>query len=454
MQELIEDLKRFNRPIPRYTSYPTAVQWGELTSRPYEEGLQKIRGRFLSLYVHIPFCQTMCLFCGCSVILNRRPENEERYVGYLLREIDSVAAKLEERQSVRQLHFGGGTPTKLSIEQLHRVVERLRARFSFDDPEMSIEIDPRTVYADGGQKLSALKEMGFNRVSFGVQDTDEKVQEAVRRRQSYDMTKMTFWQAKELGFSGINIDLIYGLPYQTVESFQKTADEICQLRPDRIALFSYAKVPWLKGHQLAIKDETLPSDEEKFAIYLKARERFLQEGYIPLGMDHFGLPEDPLTKAYNEGRLHRNFQGYTLQGAEEMVSFGVTAISDLANGYYQNAKELDDYYRLIDEGHLPIKRGYLLTHDDSIRRWTIRRLMCQFHVDKREFEERFKQPFNSYFCDVVGALTPFIQEGMISDNRDCLTIEGRGRLFVRNLVAPFDRYLQAEELKRRFSSAI
>jgi oxygen-independent coproporphyrinogen-3 oxidase len=296
--------------------------------------------------------------------------------------------------------------------------------------------------------------MGFNRVSFGVQDTDSIVQEAVRRRQSLEMTKTTFYKAKELGFSGINVDLIYGLPYQTKETFSRTADEISQLGPDRIALFSYAKVPWLRAHQLAIKDDTLPTAEEKFSIYLTARERFLQEGYIALGMDHFGLPQDSLTKAYNEGKLHRNFQGYTLQGAEDMVSFGLTSISDLAGGYFQNTKELKDYYRLIDEGILPTGKGYQLTDDDQIRRWTIRRLMCQFHVDKQEFKKLFSEEFDAYFSDVFSQVSPYIEEGLMSNGAESLQINSRGRLFARNLVAPFDKYLQAQELKRRFSSAI
>lgn len=452
MSGLIDDLKRFNKPVPRYTSYPTAVQFKEQNSATYEEYLQKIRGSPLSLYLHIPFCETMCLFCGCSVILNRRPENEERYVSYILQEMDRAYQSLG-KQRVKQIHFGGGTPTKLTQEQLYRITSHIYQNFAVEEAEVSIEIDPRTVYADGGEKLSALKEMGFNRVSFGVQDTDPKVQEAVRRRQSLEMTKLTFDRARG-HFGGINIDLIYGLPYQTKDSFARTAEEICRMRPDRIALFSYAKVPWLKAHQLAIKDDTLPSVEEKFLIYLIARERFLSEGYIPLGMDHFALPEDPIAKAYQLGQLHRNFQGYTLKGAEEMVSFGVTAISDIAGGYFQNVKDLTDYYRLIDQGVFPVGKGYLLTLDDQIRRWTIRSLMCQLQIDKGDFFKQFGEDFDRYFQTELERIEPYIQEGLMRYEGGQLTIEGKGRLFVRNLVASFDRYFQQDELKRRFSLAI
>lgn len=298
------DLKlswKFNKPLPRYTSYPTAPEWETFSSEMYKKKLVSISQieAPLSLYLHIPFCKTMCLYCGCSVVLNRKEENEERYIDYLIKEISLASSFLEKKKRVVQLHFGGGTPTKLSSALLTRLFEKIHSSFEIDyTQEIAIEIDPRTVAEDEGDKLRLLKKLGFNRVSFGVQDTDPKVQEAIRRRQSLEVTLQTYALARKLGFKGINVDLIYGLPYQTSQTFDTTVTHILKMRPDRIAFFSYAQVPWLKPHQKAIREDTLPNAEEKFQIYTNARCRFVEAGYVAIGMDHFALPNDDLAIGY------------------------------------------------------------------------------------------------------------------------------------------------------------
>lgn len=451
MSNLLTDLKTFDRSLPRYTSYPTAPIWGTLSDLEYKEHLSKIGTEAVSLYVHVPFCHSMCLYCGCSVVLNRKRENEERYVKALQKEIKLLPFKKKE---VTQLHFGGGTPTKLTLEDFEALFETLQERFAFSkNAEIAIEIDPRTVYGDGGEKLEGLKRLGFNRVSFGVQDTDPDVQEAVKRRQSRQMTEETFHRAKAIGFEGgINIDLIYGLPYQTEETFRRTAEEISALGPDRIALFSYAKVPWLKEHQKAIKDETLPSTEEKFRLYVAAREIFFQAGYIALGMDHFAKKDDSLALGLQNGTLGRNFQGYTLKASPLLIPLGITAIGDLGTGYFQNEKELSSYYEALDQNRLPIHRGLILTEEDHLRRYVIHTLMCRFQLDKKVFQEKFGVSFDTHFEQAKEGLSPFLENGFVVDNETKLSITSRGQLFVRNIVSVFDAYLTSSS--HRFSKAV
>ncbi len=450
-------LQRFDRPVPRYTSYPTAPEWGPLASEAYLDRLALLNQapRPLSLYFHIPFCRTMCLFCGCSVLLNRKPENEERYVQYLLKEITLVSSHLRSDHTVPQLHFGGGTPTKLSMPQLETIMQTIGRSFHLTpDSELSIEIDPRTVCEDGGEKLRFLRQLGFNRVSFGVQDTDPRVQEAVRRRQTYAMTRRTYELARDIGFEGINIDLIYGLPLQTVASFHDTIEKVIEMRPDRIALFSYAKVPWLKEHQKAIADDTLPTTEEKFGIYVQARRQLTAAGYLGLGMDHFALCEDPLAQAFLAGQLHRNFQGYTLCLAEDMLGFGITSIGYCQNAYIQNCKELQSYYEALDANQLPVHRGKQLSEDDQLRRWVINKLMCQFEVDKHLFERLYGVPFGHYFGAEWPLVTQAVADQLLEDKDDKLVVTPTGRLFVRNVAAIFDRYLQCKAGQSGFSKGV
>lgn len=452
----VDLLLKMDRPLPRYTSYPTAPEWSEMSAQTYLKVLRSLEGAPvpLSLYVHIPFCHSMCLYCGCSVVLNRKAENEERYVVSLMREIDLVAEALAFPHPIRQLHFGGGTPTKLSMEQLTRLMHHLQHRFVFDkEAELAIEIDPRTVVEDEGEKLRHLRKLGFNRVSFGVQDTDPLVQQAVKRHQSYEMTKETYLRARALGFEGINVDLIYGLPHQTVLSFTDTVEKIGELRPDRIALFSYAKVPWLKPHQKAIREETLPSTQEKFAIYVEARRAFLSQGYLPIGMDHFALPTDTIACAYEKGTLQRNFQGYTVNQAEEMVGLGMSAIGSVGKGYFQNARTLPDYYQALDQGLLPIQRGLLLSSEDLLRRFVIQSLMCHFYLDKVYFAERFGCAFDEHFAQETASLKKLEEQGLLSNTSEALRATLLGQLFIRHVAAVFDAYLSKGQMAR-FSQAV
>ncbi len=406
----------------------------------------------LSLYLHIPFCKTMCLFCGCSVVLNRRPEKQTAYLEWLHQEIALTASSFRTRRHVSQLHLGGGTPTSLSVEEFERLMQTLRASFSFEaDAELSIEVDPRTVSADGGEKLRALRALGFNRVSFGVQDLDPRVQEAVKRRQSRAMTVETYERAKELGFGGINIDLIYGLPLQTAASFRETARALIELLPDRISLFSYARLPWLKKHQNAIREEDLPSPEEKIQIYLEARAAFLEAGYVPIGMDHFARPTDSLFLAYAQGTLHRNFQGYSVGLAEDILGFGMTAIGFLEGVWFQNVKSIDEYSERLKKGHLPVFRGFVLKPEDILRRWVIQRWMCSFHIDKREFQVRFGVAFDVHFAREESGIRRLCVEGLVEESGETLQATPHGQLFIRLIAAVFDQYLTEYG---RFSSVV
>lgn len=426
-------LTNLHQPAPRYTSYPTAVDFFEMDANIYSEHLSKVQEP-LSLYLHIPFCEKMCLFCGCSVVLNRKEEVEEAYTQALIEEIKMVFA-ITGKKKVTQLHFGGGTPTKLEINLLKKIMETLHASFSIEE-EIAIEIDPRTVFADQGKKLKELRNLGFNRISFGVQDTNKIVQEAIKRRQSLEMTQQTFFLAKELGFTSINLDLIYGLPYQTLDTFAKTCEDILALHPDRIAFFSYAKVPWIKPHQKAIKEASLPSFQEKFQIYSHARQKFLEKGYVAIGMDHFALAHDPIAQAYHTKTLKRNFQGYTTTDANHLIGFGMTAIGFLGNGYFQNVKTLAEYHEKIKKNIFPTHRGYLLSEEDLFRKSIIHQLMCQFELSKT-FEEKTLLPLLKKLAPQIDV---FKKQGLLTENEEKLQVTKLGELFVRNIACIFDSF--------------
>lgn len=444
-------LLKHHKALPRYTSYPTAPYWEALDSSAYEKALSgRVDKQPLSLYFHIPFCKNLCLFCACSVILNRDEAKEKIYVEYLKKEIDQVVNLIGQGQKVSQVHFGGGTPTKLSLALLTDLWEKISSSFSLEEgAEIAIEIDPRTATEE---KLEGLKKLGFNRVSFGVQDLDTTVQKAIRRHQSKAVSQETFFLARALGFQGINCDLIYGLPHQTVKTFQKTVEEIILWRPDRIALFSFAYVPWLKPHQRALKEEMLPTTAEKFALYTHARTAFINAGYCAIGMDHFALPEDDLAISYQNRSLQRNFQGYTVKKAEELISFGVSSIGFTTNCYFQNAKDLPEYYAAIDKGRFPIVRGKLLTDEDRLRKWVIHTLMCQWAVDKKNFQKQFSYDFDAYFSSLKEPLNLFEQDELLINSEDKLQILPLGELFIRNIVSLFDAYL--ENKTSLFSSSI
>ncbi len=423
-------LQDFLRRVPRYTSYPTAPFFTSILSDTYQQILSCVNGPF-SLYIHIPFCRKMCLFCACSVIINRKEETQNLYVDSLIQEIQQVGKALSGNKTVRELHFGGGTPTNLHPEQFERIFSALENEFTFTkDAECSIEIDPRTVVEKTHLPYIRTR---FQRVSLGVQDTNASVQEAVRRRQTKEVTAKVVQEARNLQFSGINIDLIYGLPLQTKKSFKKTVEEIIEMRPDRIALFSYAKVPFLKPHQKAIRNQDLPKDQEKFQMYLQARKQFIQAGYIPIGMDHFAQPKDPLVKAYQKGLLYRNFQGYGIHQADHMLGFGVSAIGFALGTYIQNTKDLTSYHEAVKKGVFPVERGKKQTPDDRKRYQVIQKIMCQFSYS-------FTQQEMELFSAEIAALKK--EKRLVVFSGNTLQVTPLGRVFIRNVASTFDAYLE------------
>lgn len=455
----LDTLRRFDRPGPRYTSYPTAVEFhdgvgGEdylrlLDALPAEEPV--------SLYAHLPFCRERCTFCACHVVVTPHQPVASNYLDYLLREIDLVADRLGGRRRAAQLHWGGGTPTYFRPEQLVALFSRLRDRFRFDDgAEIALEADPRVTRRE---HLEVLADLGFNRLSLGVQDFTPEVQDAIGRHQTLEQTRELMEQARELGFDGgLNVDLVYGLPRQTEDSFRDNLRRVIELRPDRVAAYSFAYVPWLKVNQRRIEKDELPAPEVKLRLYLAALETFLDAGYEPIGMDHFALPDDELAVAAREGRLERNFMGYTVQPTKTALAFGISAIGDLSGnglqGYVQNAKKLSTYYQALDAGRLPVERGRLLEGDDALRRWVITRLLCAFEVDKTEVAARFDVDFDEYFDDERRALAQLRDEGMVEEDDGALRVVGTGRLFVRNAAMAFDAYLKKPADKPVFSRTV
>ena len=431
-------MDHLNVQVPRYTSYPPIPFWEECGSEAYEHALiqHAKTKRALSLYVHIPFCKKRCLFCGCHVVLNRKEEVATRYVGYLKREADLVKGHFPKGYPVRLLHLGGGTPTHLTNEQMGELVEHLKNSFVFlENAELSIELDARTLEEDP-TKLPFLKELGFNRVSFGVQDTNERVQRAIHRNQSFETSQKAVAKARHLGFESICIELIYGLPFQTKKSFHQTIQDITSMRPDRLALYSFASVPWIKPHQDAIGKENMPTPSLKLALYVQAREALRRAGYLPIGMDHFALPSDRLALAKKRGALVRCFQGYTTEGMDENVGLGVSSIGFFNGSYFQNEKELNAYESAIDSGNLPASRGKNLSLDDSVRKWVIHRLMCLFTIEKKEFEERFGHPFDLYFEKELASMP----SDLVIHMPNQLLVTEKGHLFIRNVASCFDAY--------------
>jgi len=393
-------LKRYDRPGPRYTSYPTAVEFDEsYDEASYRAKLHEADSKEdepLSLYVHLPFCEERCHYCGCNVVITRKREVAARYLDYLYREIDMLAAHLPHRRKVAQYHWGGGTPTYLEPEQMAELQRRVRRHFQIlPDAEVAIEVDPRVT---SREQLDLLRRIGFTRISVGVQDFTPEVQAAVNRNQTEQETRRLYEHCRALGFPSVNFDLIYGLPLQTAERFLRNMEIVLDLRPDRLAIYSYAHVPWIKAHQKRIDSEDLPAAEEKLRLFSIAREKLLGAGYAQIGMDHFALPGDELVTAMEQRRLHRNFMGYTVKAGTDMVGLGVSAIGDVQGSYAQNRRKLAGYYQSLDAARFPIERGYLLARDDRIRRDVITRIMCNFVVKTAEVERRFGIHFNNYFA--------------------------------------------------------
>ena len=449
-------IEKFDVSGPRYTSYPTAPVWsGEVTDEVYARRLADFgrSDKTLSLYIHIPFCQSMCTYCGCNVVIRRQDDKYgDEYLQYLFREMDMVVKRIGTKKQVKQLHWGGGTPTYLNERQIVELYEKIGENFDIDPSgEIAIEIDPRTIDAP---KLRTLRRLGFNRISMGVQDFDPKVQEAVNRRQPYDLVKEYTDLCRGLKFTSLNFDLIYGLPYQTPASFSRTVSQIMALRPDRIALYSFAYVPWLKKHQNKIEREFLPASDVKLDIFLQARSQFLAHGYAAIAMDHFALAGDDLAEAFQNGTLYRNFMGYTVRPADEFIGLGLTSIGFLEDTYIHNCKTLPEYFGALREGRLPVARGKILSADDRIRQWTINSLICRFCVDKGEFADKFHALFDEYFLPEQEHIHRCEEDQLIRVEGNRILVTELGKIFIRNVCMGFDYYLQRTDVPRQFSRTV
>lgn len=406
----------------------------------------------LSLYVHIPFCESLCYYCACNKIITKHHDRAEVYLRYLSREIDLHTAHCGTGQVVSQLHLGGGTPTFLSDEGLRELMGMLKRSFSLaPGGEYSIEVDPRTVNAD---RLAVLAELGFNRLSFGVQDFDPEVQKAVHRIQPAEQVFSLVESARSLGFESINVDLIYGLPRQTPESFDRTLAQVTQLRPDRIALYAYAHLPERFKPQRRIVSAELPAAAGKVSMLSRSLDAFMDAGYVYVGMDHFALPEDALAVAKRQGRLHRNFQGYSTQPDCDLIGLGVSAIGRVGATYSQNAKTLDEYYDFLNQGRLPVVRGLALTRDDLVRRAVIMALMCQGELLFEPMEQAWLIDFRHYFSAELAQLETMAEQGLVVVRPDGVEVTAMGWFFVRGIAMVFDRYLQADRNRARFSRII
>jgi oxygen-independent coproporphyrinogen-3 oxidase len=444
---------------PRYTSYPTAVQFhaGFDADEYRAECARSVAAdpaKPLSLYLHIPFCSTLCFYCACNKIITRNKAKGEKYLEYLAREVRMQGALFPRQRSVVQLHLGGGSPTFLSADQIRSLMRMLGRAFRLAtgaERDFSIEVDPRTVDEDG---IAELATAGFNRMSFGVQDFDPDVQRAVHRIQSREQTVRVLQAARTHGFRSINLDLIYGLPKQTRESFARTLNDVIALRPDRLSLFNYAHLPDRFSPQQRIRAEELPKPEEKLDILQESVLALTEAGYRHIGMDHFALPDDELSRAQDDGTLHRNFQGYTTKGGCDLVGLGVTAIGTVGNCYAQNYHTLTDYYRKLDDGELPVARGLLMNDDDRLRRDIIMTLMCYSRISVPALEARYGMEFWRSFAAELPVLEQLQKDGLVELRPDAILVTPAGRFLVRNVAMVFDRYLQSAREQARYSRVI
>ena len=452
-----EKLKSFDVPGPRYTSYPTADRFVEaFDETAYQLALAQRKlnrsASALSIYIHIPFCESLCFFCACNKIVTKHHERAAEYLAYLKQEIDLHVAHLGKGQKVTQLHIGGGSPTFFSDMELTDLMTYIRQHFKLPyEGEYSIEIDPRTVDKN---RLKYLAGLGFNRVSFGVQDFDEEVQKAVHRIQSTKQVFDLVDAARRIKFQSVNVDLIYGLPKQTADTFSKTITKLIELKPDRVALYAYAHLPERFKPQRRILAEDLPKATDKIDLLSDAISRLLAAGYVYVGMDHFALPDDALAVAKRQGRLHRNFQGYSTQSDCDLIGLGVSAIGKVGNTYSQNAKTLEEYYDLVNQHRFPVVRGLALTHDDLLRRTVIMALMCQGGFEFAEIEQSYLINFKEYFAEALESLEKFARLGFLEMDDKAIQVTEQGWFFVRGIAMLFDRYLQTDQNRSRFSKII
>ena len=440
---------RYNRPGPRYTSYPTAPVWTEeFGVKQYEEAIAAADRKMspVSLYMHLPFCESLCLFCACNVVIRKDKSVAPPYLAILKKEIDRVAHGVSKSRQVTQFHWGGGTPTYLSPEQIEDLFAYTRERFNFaPDAEIGIEVDPRVTTS---AHMDTVRKMGFNRLSMGIQDFKEDVQKAVHRIQPYEITRDLIATARQLGFDSINVDLIYGLPYQTAESFAHTVEQIAGLSPDRIAMFSYAHVPWLKKQQGSFVAH-LPEGMKKFDIFRSGLLKFLEAGYLYIGMDHFAKENDELAVSQRNRTLHRNFQGYTTKAGADLYGMGITAISGVQDTYAQNYRDIPSWEKAVSDHGLATMRGYRLSQDDVIRREVISRLLCHTVIVKDEISKMFDIDFNEYFAPELERLKMPQADGLVVVNDKEIRTAWLGRIFIRNLAMVFDPYLEKQQLASR-----
>jgi len=451
-------IKKYDRPGPRYTSYPTAPEWTDaFQADRYVEHLARADADQgpLSVYVHLPFCREMCRFCGCNVVATHDRSRADAYLDLLEKEVALVAAKLPNRRAVSQLHWGGGTPTFLDSKQLTRCHDILARHFEFTaDAEKAIEIDPAIT---AKEQLDTLSGLGFNRVSMGVQDFDAKVQEVVGRIQGEKETRELVEHARKLGFKGVNLDLIYGLPYQTPDTWTDTLGRILAIHPDRMAVFGFAYVPWSKPHQRLLPQEALPKTEQRVELFLQAVEEFTSAGYRLIGLDHFALESDELAVAQQGGFLYRNFQGYTVRPASDTIAFGMTSISDIGGAYAQNAHKLKDWSQHVLEGRLPVERGAAMSDDDVMRRFVINRVMCLLRLDLREVAGKFGPAARAEIeANLKAGVQELQDDGLVTFDGDVLRVTPLGQLLVRNVAMLFDAYLpkRQAEGKNTFSRTV
>ncbi len=448
--EVSEDfLAKYNRPGPRYTSYPTAPVWDDkFHQADLEEFLRSAESAAtpVSLYMHLPFCESLCLFCACNVVIQKDKKAAIPYLESLKAEINHVSGFVSPQREVVQFHWGGGTPTYLSPAQLQDLFGYTRERFSFAaNAEIGIEVDPRVTTHE---HLATLRKLGFNRLSMGIQDFTPEVQKTINRVQPFELTRDLIVEARRLGFDSVNVDLIYGLPYQTAASFAESIDKVLELNPDRIAMFSYAHVPWLRKQQGAFQGH-LPEGMEKFHIFKIGVGKFTDAGYLYIGMDHFARPGDELAIAQSNRTLHRNFQGYTTKAGADLYGMGVSAISSIGEAYAQNDRALTTYQSAIAERGLATMRGYHLNSDDLLRREVITKLLCHTVVRKREIENTFQIRFDEYFASELGELRAMRDDGLVLLSDDEIRVTTLGRIFIRNLAMPFDRYLREQKMDSR-----
>ena len=452
-----ELIKRYDGRGPRYTSYPTALQFEDaFTANDYRRIAEASNDsdRPLSLYVHIPFCKTLCYYCACNKIVTRNAERVQKYMRHLGQEIDMQSALFDRNRKIEQLHFGGGTPTYLNEAELRALMAHLRTAFNFDESdtrEFSIEVDPRTVNT---QMMGVLAELGFNRLSLGIQDFDENVQRAVNRVQSADDVDGLVRDARDNRFKSISFDLIYGLPHQSVATFDKTLDIALEMRPDRLAIYNYAHLPARFKGQRMIDDADIPDPQTKLEILHHTIDKLANSEYVYIGMDHFALPGDDLVKAQENGTLQRNFQGYSTHGGCDLIGLGVSAIGSIGNAFMQNTPSTIEYETLLHEGNLPIKRGLEVDDDDLLRADVIKQLMCYDRLNFATFNTDNGIEFRDYFDDELTRLEPLAKDGLITLDENAITITPKGRLLLRSIAMTFDRHMSRVENDGRFSKAI